>query len=195
MIHFVHTRPTNMLKIFGPGSGQLQTFQAGSDAWGNYGSSEDGQPPQPPWGHSCRIPPGHYVLQNAVTFVTPIPKEGAGQIEILDIDDATLATLTNAGKAEKSTQNGTPSAIIGEINLPLGQFARFGHRDGLMIHAGGTNLGAHFDDPNQRLLRTYGCVRVHNANLPRLIAFVQQNAGDQTIVYSACGDPAPLPGY
>jgi len=195
VIHFVHNRPTNQLKVSGPGNGQLQTFDAGSDAWGNYGVSEDSQPAQPPWGHSCRIPPGHYVLADPLTFTTPISGEGSGQISILDMTDATLATLIAAGLATSSNTGGVAGAVIGQIDLPLRQLYAYGNRQGLLIHGGGSNLGSHFNDANQRLLRTYGCVRVHNASLVTLLTFVKQNLGNETIVYTAYGDPAPLPGY
>lgn len=194
MIHFIHNRPTNTLKVFGPGAGQPQTFEAGSDAWGNYGRSEDSLPPQPPWGHSCRIPPGHYVLDNPQVFSTPISGEGAGQISILDISPQVIANLVDASLATKTNTGGTAGAVIGGIDLPLNQLMAWGNRQGLLIHGGGTNLGSHFNDANQRLLRTYGCVRVHNADLTTLIGFVKQNLANETIVYTAYGDPAPLPG-
>jgi hypothetical protein len=195
VIHFVHNRPTNILKVFGPASGQAQTFEAGSDAWGNYGVSQDKLPPVPPWGHSCRIPPGHYVLGNPEIYPVPLSGEGAGQISILDIGGVTLATLVGANLATKTNTGGTPGAIIGQIDLPLGQLMAWGNREALLIHGGGTNLKSHFNDPNQRLLRTYGCVRVHNKDLITLIGFVKQNLAGQTIVYSAYGVPAPLPGF
>ncbi len=194
MIHFIHNRPTNALKIFGPSS-QMQTFDAGSDAWGNYGASEDQQLPQPPWGHSCRIPPGHYLLANPQVFAAPISGEGAGQISILDIDAATLANLIGASLAIQTNTRGTPGAVIGGIDLPLNQLMDWGNRQGLLIHGGGANLATHFNDPNQRLLRTYGCVRVHNADLLTLIGLVEQNRANETIIYTAYGDPAPLPGH
>jgi hypothetical protein len=191
MIHFVHDRPLNALKIFDTSPGSASTsYEAGSDAWGNYGASDDDQPAQPPWGHSCRIPPGHYVLQNATTFATPISSEGSGQIEIVDIPLDTMAQLTTSGLA---VLIGT-AATIGPITLPLNQLAQYS-RTSLLIHGGGSNLGSHFNDPNQRLLRTFGCVRVHNKDLPALIALVQARGKAEIIVYSAYSTPAPLPGY
>ena len=192
MIHVVHDRPTNTLKIFDTSnpSGALVEYTAGSDAWGNYGASDGGATPVPPWGFCCRIPPGHYILRDAVAFPTPMSSEGPGQIGIVDIDDATIYDLATSGFAQIIGQ----SANIGHIQLPLRQLTQW-HRDGLLIHGGGTNLGSHFDDDYQRLLRTFGCVRAYNADLKELISLVEVRGANEHIIYSAYGDPAALPGF
>jgi hypothetical protein len=184
MIHFVFNRPSGHLKVFRDDGSVWDTIEAGGDAWGS-------TPSAAPYGFYYPVRPGHYVLQAPLANVPPIVAEGAWKIPVVDIDAATLRLLVDAGRA---TAAGTDYAI-GEIALPVGNLARDGRTE-ILIHGGGSNLPKHGLDPFapfQKLTKTHGCTRVHNADLARLVALVRQSIANNTFVYSIAGDPIKLP--
>jgi hypothetical protein len=183
--HIVFDRPTGEEKCFAPDGSVWRVLEAGGDAWGNI-PGNDGIPP---YGVNCWMPPGHYVLGTPQWFETPIPSEGFGQIQVLDIDADLLNTLVAAGKA--GLINGQVS--IAGIVAPVGQLLQY-DRDGIMHHSGGSNLGVpecYADD--QPLCKTEGCTREHNADWKELADWVrsQQDAGNH-VIYTAIGDPIIL---
>ncbi len=194
MIHVIFNRPGGTLKIFQDDGSLWATIDAGGDAWGNYGVSDDATPPSPPYGHACWLPQGHYVLGPPETLAPPIASEGPAQIPVLDISTATMEELLQAGKASASPTG----YVIGGIHLPAGQLARYGNRRGLLLHGGGSNLAKLKppQDPlanDQALCRTFGCTRLHNGDLNDLVAFLRPLLNGNTVIFSAVGDPKPLP--
>ena len=181
MIHIVFNRPAGKLKVFGPGAA-LPDFDAGGDAVTD-GITADG-----PYGHLWPTPPGHYVLKAPEALTPRLVAEGAWQIPVDDISDATVTLLVAAGDAERSATG----AVIGGIDLPLGQLARFG-RSAILIHGGGSALGnpACFAG-SQPLCKTEGCTRMHNADLAALVAYLQPRVAGNTVVYSIFGSPLVL---
>jgi len=184
VIHLVFNRPMEKLKIFDEGGALADVFEASGDAWGDGVSG--------PYGFEFPIPPGHYLLTCVQSISPPLTSEGAGQIPVVDIDQQTLDKLTDAGKA-----SGPPDAVtIGGFTLATGALST-NKRDGVMIHGGGSNL-LKLDPPQdplapmQELCKTYGCTRMHNANLATLMAFLAPRFANETVVFSAIGDPAPL---
>lgn len=155
----------------------------GTDAWGNHGAEGD-----PPWGHNCWMPVGHYLLELPQVFDTPIASEGYGQIPIADIDGNALAALVKGGFA---TMNGL-TANIGGIEAPLMQLQQY-DRSALMIHGGGSNAPDPLA-PDQPLLRTEGCSRLHNQDWQALAAWLTPLYDGNTVVYTALETPADLGG-
>lgn len=182
MIHLVFFRATNSLKVFG--AGDVIEFEASGDAWGNYHDGERAVQ----YGHDGSIAPGHYLLTRVEEF-PPIPSEGAAQIYVADLDDATLQHLLAAGKA---TITGDLVAI-GGIELSRGGLGRFG-RSEVMLHGGGSNLGEpECFAPHQPLCRTFGCTRLHNDDLATLCALLKAKMAENVVVFSCIGDPEELP--
>jgi hypothetical protein len=186
MIHLVFNRPTGKLKVFEPNGSLWDVIDAAGDAWG------DGVAGHAPYGHDYPIPPGHYALQSPQSIAPPLVSEGAWQIPVTDISTATLANLVNAHRASEA---GTQVLIAG-IALPIGELGQHG-RDGVMLHGGGSNL-ANLDPPQdplapfQQLCKTHGCTRLHNADLARLVAFLQPLMSGNTAVYTVVGEPLKL---
>lgn len=184
MIHLVFNRPSGHLKVFNEDGSVWDTIDAGGDAWGS-------TPAAAPYGHFYPIRPGHYMLQQPIANAPPIDAEGAWKIPVVDIDAATANTLIQAGKAALA---GT-QYDIGGITFPIGNLERDARTE-ILIHGGGSNLrprGMDPMDPFQKLCKTHGCTRLHNADLARLARFVQQAIGGNTMVYSVAGDPIVLP--
>jgi hypothetical protein len=133
------------------------------------------------------MPPGHYLLTGVQDNGPDCLSEGPFQIDVSDIDDASLRQLIDAGKATLQMDG---AYDIGGIVLPIGQLAKY-VRDAIMLHGGGTNDGPHALDDFQELLRTFGCGRVHNATIKQLAVVVRQAlAAGQHVVFSAVGTPA-----
>jgi hypothetical protein len=184
VIHLVFNRPSGHLKIFRDDGSPWDTIDAGGDAWGS-------TPQAAPYGFYYPIRPGHYVLQAPLRNAPPLEAEGAWKIPVVDIDAGVVTALVNAGRAAAAG----PEFAIGHITLPVGNLARDGRTE-VLIHGGGSNLRKHGLDPFgafQKLTKTHGCTRVHNADLARLAAFVQGALDGNTIVYSVVGDPITLP--
>jgi hypothetical protein len=51
---------------------------------------------------------------------------------------------------------------------PQGAQINTGDSRGRWIHGGGSSLGVHAYDPNQRLTPTFGCTRAQNSDVQRL---------------------------
>lgn len=180
MIHIVFNRPTGAFKVFEDALLRFQ-FQASGDAWGDGVSG--------PYGHDYPIAPGHYALTRVERLNPALASEGPGQIYVADLNDAAIAALINFGKAQACNDK----LSVGAIVLPTGQLAHF-NRSEVMLHGGGTNLGvpACFAD-YQELCKTFGCTRLHNADLRKLMDYLEPilSSGSQHVVYSVIGDPAP----
>jgi len=163
-----------------PGGQLLRQFEASGAAWGD-GSSG-------PYGHDYPIPAGHYTLASFEHIDPPIASEGALQIDVADLSSDTWVRLYEAGLA-----HGTQSeATIGGVSLPLDGLANNG-RSAIMIHGGGSNLGAQALDPDQQLCATEGCTRMHNQDLEPLLELLDGAGGTfpETVIFSVVGDPAP----
>lgn len=191
MDHIVFNRPGKSANYYAA-DGSVFHFEASGDTWGRYGASDDGNPPQPPYGHCCPLAPGHYEIGAVNDNGADYPPEGHYQINVLDLSDDTKEALIKAGKCTADVANGTLN--IGGVVLARGGIAAH-RREGIMIHGGGSNLGSHALDPMQTLLRTWGCTRVHNADLEKLVELVNKaHAAGSHIIFSCIGDPAPVDG-
>lgn len=184
MIHVVFNRPMEKLKVFDQNGSLVDVFEASGDAWGDGVSG--------PYGFEYPMPPGHYLLTSVQRISPALASEGAGQIPVVDLDQGSLNELVAAGKA-----NGSASALtVGGITLATGGLQAC-KRDGIMIHGGGSNLAKLRPPqdplaPMQGLCKTYGCTRMHNANLATLMTFLAPLFVDDLVVFSAIGDPVPL---
>jgi len=178
LIHLIFNRPTGRMKIYDADGHLWDMIDAGGDAWG--------AAPENQWGHDAPMPPGHYKLGAPQSIAPPSNAEGDTQIPVLDLDQVTLSALVTAGRASESGLEVT----IGGITAPIGGMTQFS-RDGIMIHGGGSN------DPQplesfQPLCKTEGCTRVHNADLDRLTAFVNERMNGNIVIYTAIGSPLTL---
>jgi hypothetical protein len=185
MIHLIFGRPAAWLKVYTALGALYATYDAGGDAWGNYGVSDNGGP-LPPYGYDCWCPPGHFKLDVPQFFDLPVASEGYGQIPVLDIDADTLAKLSASGHAVVNGLN----VDIGGTALLVGQLARY-RRSAIMIHGGGSNDPYPLAD-DQPLCRTYGCTRMHNADWKALAAWLQPQYDGNTVIFSIIGDPVAL---
>jgi hypothetical protein len=189
MIHLVFDRPEQRLKLFTHGIAPAHHVIAASGAaWGNI----PGNGGSPPYGHDCCIAPGHYKLTRVERFDPPVPSEGAGQVYVEDLAGADYFAMAKAGKVK----GGAGGWAIGGITLAVGELAKYGRAE-VMIHGGGSNLGVPACyAPRQPLLRTFGCTRVHNADLTMLMDYLEPilASGNQLVIFSCVGDPASVSG-
>ncbi len=168
--HIVFNRPNKSAAYYSH-DGSTMNFDASGDAWGNYGGTDDGAPPAPPYGHACWLEPGHYELVSFQSNGPDCASEGAYQIDVADLSDDTKAALEASGHLTADAATGMID--IGGAVARRGGIASAG-RVGIMIHGGGGNLGLPAAlAPNQQLLRTFGCTRVHNADLATLVTRFQ----------------------
>ncbi|MEA2721241.1 MAG: hypothetical protein QOJ39_3105 [Candidatus Eremiobacteraeota bacterium] len=181
MIHAVFERRLGRLAVFGP-DGRLWH---GIDAAGDAG--RDGA--RPPYGPRFPIPPGHYRLVGQTAFDPATPDDGPGLIYVDDVDTATLQQLLNAGRARMRGAD----VEIASLTAAVGALARYG-RSAVAIRGGGTSLEPPEDPlaPYQRLTRGDGGVRVHNADLARVMQILAPAYGTETIVFTVLGDPPRL---
>lgn len=184
MIHAVFERRSERLSVFGPDGRLWHTVAATGDAAGGGMRA--------PYGPGFPIAPGHYRLIGQTAHDPPTPDDGPGLIYVDDLDTAALQTLINAGRA---TQRGA-SAEIARLTVPVGGLAQW-NRSAIAIRGGGASLArsAPAEDPlapYQRLTRGDGGVRVHNADLARLMQILDPIYAANTIVLTALGDPARL---
>jgi hypothetical protein len=188
MIHGVFTRSLEQEKFFGPGDASPHfTFEASGDAWGDGVNG--------PWGHDYPIPPGHYKLTTIEEFA-PIDSEGSMQIYVEDLVADDIDDLIAAGKAKwtgETADRGRRILDVGGIELPVSGLAVY-ERAAIMYHGGGSNLRKIGEDPqapNQRLCKTEGCPRHHNADMASLAKWLRENPNNLVIV-SHIGEPKPL---
>ena len=188
--HIVFNRP-NMSAEYFSHDGTTMSFDASGDAWGNFGGTDDGTPPAPPYGHACWMQPGHYELGDADDNGADCASEGEFQIHVNDLSDGVKLALEQSGHLTADPATGMID--IGGATGVRGGLARFG-RLGVMIHGGGGNLGLPAAlAPRQPLLRTFGCTRVHNDDLAALVQRVRASrAAGVPIVFSCLGDPADV---
>jgi len=67
-----------------------------------------------------------------------------------------------------STVVGQIKGLKGPAYGPYGAQINTGDSRGRWIHGGGSSLGIHAYDPDQRLTPTFGCTRAHNADVERM---------------------------
>ena len=181
MIHVVFERRLGRLAVFGPDGRLWHALEAAGDA------GRDG--PRAPYGPGFPIAPGHYRLIDQTAYDPPTPEDGPGLIFIDDVDTATLQQLVNAGRARMRGAD----AEIASLTAGVGGLARYG-RSAIAIRGGGAALVPPEDPlaPYQRLTRGDGGVRVHNADLARLMQILAPVYGKETIVLTVLGDPPRL---
>jgi hypothetical protein len=183
LIHLVGRRSGNKLEVYDRGHALAFVYAIGTDAWGNHDGQGD-----PPWGHDCWMPVGHYVLGPVEFFDAPIVAEGFGQIPINDFSANDISQLANAGRA---TFTGM-SANIGGIDAPFGQLTEY-NRSAMFVHGGGTNSPDPLAD-NQGLYRTLGCTRMLNADWKAFATWLDPQSSANIVVYTALETPADLGG-
>jgi hypothetical protein len=184
MIHVVFDRRSERLSVFGPEGRLWHTVAATGEAGGS------GM--RPPYGPGFPIAPGHYRLNGQVEYDPPTADDGPGLIYVADLDVAALQNLVNAGRA---TIRGA-SVEIARLTVPVGGLAQW-NRSAIAIRGGGASLARSTpaEDPlapYQRLTRGDGGMRVHNADLARLMQILNPVYAANTIVLTVLGDPARL---
>ena len=184
MIHAVFERPSERLSVFGPDGRLWHAVNASGDAGGGGMRA--------PYGPGFPIAPGHYRLIGQTAHDPPTADDGPGLIYVDDLDTAALQTLVNAGRA---TMRGA-SAEIARLTGVVGGLAQW-NRSAIAIRGGGALLARVTPPedplaPYQRLTRGDGGVRLHNADLARLMQILDPIYPSNTIVLTVLGDPARL---
>jgi hypothetical protein len=186
VIHVVFERRAERLAVFGP-DGHL---------W--HAVAALGEAPRtgvrPPYGPGFPIPPGHYRIIACVERDPPAREDGFGRIEIADLDTTALQQLIHAGRARLRDGD----LEVARLTAAVGGLARFG-RSGIAIRGGGapSSSAPVRDDPlapYQRLTPAEDGVRVHNADLARLIQILAPRLGAETVVLTVLGEPRHLSG-
>jgi hypothetical protein len=182
VIHAVFERQGGRLAVYGP-DGRLWHAVAASGDAPRHGS-------RPPYGPGFPIAQGHYRLIDQTEYDPATPDDGPGLIYVDDLDTATLQQLLNAGRARMRGAGAEIARLVGAI----GGLAQH-NRSAIAIRGGGASL-ARLSPPEdplaayQRLTRGDGGVRVHNADLARLMQILGPLYGTDTIVFTVLGDPA-----
>jgi hypothetical protein len=181
VIHVVFERRLGRLAVFGSDGRLWHAVDASGDATRN-GT-------RPPYGPGFPIPPGHYRLVEQVEHDPATPDDGPGVISVDDLDTPALHQLLNAGRAR---MRGADVDIARLVERP-GMLALYG-RSAVAIRGGGASLVPPEDPlaPYQRLTPADGGVRVHNADLARLMQILGPAYGAETIVLTVLGDPPRL---
>jgi hypothetical protein len=184
MIHAVFERRSERLAIFGPDGRLWHAMDATGDAGGGGMRA--------PYGPGFPIAPGHYRLVGQTDHDPPTPDDGPGLIYADDLDTAALQTLVNAGRA---TMRGA-TVEIARLAGAVGGLAQWS-RSAIAIRGGGASLARLTPPedplaPYQRLTRGDGGVRLHNADLARLMQILAPVYPSNTIVLTALGDPVRL---
>jgi hypothetical protein len=181
VIHVVFERRLGRLAVFGPDGRLWHAVEAAGDA------GRDG--PRPPYGPGFPIPQGHYRLIEQTEYDPATPADGPGLIYVDDVDTATLQRLINAGRARMRGAD----AEIARLVVGVGELARHG-RSAVAIRGGGASLVPPEDPlaPYQRLTRGDGGVRLHNADLARVMQILAPLYATETIVFTVLGDPPRL---
>ena len=170
MIHVVFERRAERMAVFGPEGRLWHTLAATGDTL---------------------IPAGHYRLLGHSEHEAPTPDDGPGMIYVGDLDEAALRTLVDAGRARMRAGNVEIVRLLGAV----GGLARY-RRSGVAIRGGGPSLARLIPPedplaPYQRLTRGDGGVRVHNADLARLMLILGPVFATDTVVLTVLGEPAP----
>ena len=184
MIHVVFERRSERLAIFGPDGRLWHTVPATGDA--------SGGGMRAPYGPGFPIAPGHYRLIGQTAYDPPTADDGPGLIYVDDLDTAALQNLINAGRATMRGAN----AEIARMTAAIGGLARW-NRSAIAIRGGGASLARLTPPedalaPYQRLSRSDGGARLHNADLARLMQILDPIYAASTIVLTALGDPVRL---
>lgn len=183
MIHVVVERRLGRLAVYGP-DGRL--WHAG-DAEGD--ARRDG--PRSPYGPGSPIPPGHYQLTGQVEHDPATPDDGPGLIYVDDLDTTALQQLVHAGRV-RARDGGFE---IARLPGPAGGLARYG-RTAIRIRGGVAAAGRSSDDdavaPYQPLTPSDGGIRVHNADLARLMMILGPQFGAITVVLTVLAEPVPM---
>jgi hypothetical protein len=184
VIHVVFERRAERLAVYGP-DGHLwhvvaATGQARRDGRGG------------PHGPGSPIAPGHYRLIRCTELEPGTPEDGAGRIEIADLDTTAVQNLLHAGRARRRGAEVEVARLAGAV----GGLALHG-RSGVAIRGGGAALAAQPNPedplaPYQRLTPADGGVRVHNADLARLIQILASHVGAETVLFTVLGEPRHL---
>jgi hypothetical protein len=184
MIHVVFERRSERLSIFGPDGRLWHAVAATGDAVGGGMRA--------PYGPGFPIAPGHYRLIGQTAHDPPTADDGPGLIYVDDLDTAALQILVNAGRA---TMRGA-TVEIARMAGAVGGLAQW-NRSAIALRGGGASLARLTPPedplaPYQRLTRGDGGVRLHNADLARLMQILDPIYSANTIVLTALGDPARL---
>jgi hypothetical protein len=183
VIHVVFERRLGRLAAYGPDGRLWLLAEANGEARGVGGRS--------PHGPGYPVAPGHYRLLGQVEHEPATAEDGPGAIDVGDLDLATLSRIVDAGRARPRGR----AYEIASLVAPAGELARFG-RSAIVIHGGGPSL-AHLVPPEdplapyQRLTRGDGGVRMHNADLARLMMILRPAfAEPATVVFTVIGEPS-----
>src|SRR5947209_426911 len=184
MIHAVFERRSERLAIFGPDGRLWHAVPATGDAAGGGTRA--------PYGPGFPIAPGHYRLIGQSAHDPPTPDDGPGLVYVDDLDTAALQVLVNAGRA---TLRGA-TVEIARMPGAVGGLAQW-NRSAIAIRGGGASLPRAMPPedplaPYQRLTRGDGGVRLHNADLARLMQIFDPIYAANTIVLTVLGDPRRL---
>jgi hypothetical protein len=182
VIHVVAERRFGRLAVYGPDGHLWHLADASGEARGTGA--------RPPYGPGYPIAPGHYRLLGQVEHDPATAEDGPGAIDVGDLDSATLVRLTDAGRARVRGDQIEIASLAGRS----GGLAQYG-RTGVVIRGGGSGAAnvASAEDPlapYQRLTRSDGGIRLHNADLARLLIILKPAFAEATtIVFSVLGDP------
>ena len=179
VIHVVFDGRSERLTVFGPDGHLWHRIAAGGEARGaaRLGTATGMVPAH-----------GHYQLVGQVAHEPATADDGPGTIDVGDLDDSTLQRLVDAGRARRL---GGGAVEIARLAGPVGRLALEG-RSAVAIRGGGRSL-SHLTPPEdplapyQRLTRTEG-VRVHNADLARLMMILAPAFATTTIVFTVLGE-------
>jgi hypothetical protein len=179
VIHVVFDRRFQRLAVFGPDGHLWHKIAAGGDA---HGAARFGP------AAGAALPEGHYLLVGQVVHDPATVDDGPGAIDVGNLDDGTLQRLVDAGRARRLRGETV------EIARLAGRVGRLVHegRGGFAIRGGGRALARLTPPedplaPYQRLTRTDG-VRVHNADLARLMMILAPAFATTTIVLTVLGE-------
>jgi hypothetical protein len=168
VIHVVFERRSGQLAVFGPDGKLWHALPAAG-----------------------RIPPGHYRLTGRAEHDPSTPDEGPGAIYVQDLDQTVVQRLLDAGRAKRRDGG------IEIARLPGAAGGLMPYRGASAIHGGGAALARTVapEDPLapfQRLTPLETGVRVHNADLARLLMILGPELDrNETIVLTVLGETAP----
>lgn len=182
MKHVVFDHASKRLRIIDCGKVRLDIPALG-DALGNYAQDAPSTFVHG-YGPGCRLAPGHYRIAR---IVENPPRSTLGIYSIL-IADISLKETQHLIEAEKAY--GSPERlVITKIALPTLRLTTYG-REGSAIYGGSENP-YHSRYRYQELTRTDGGIRVHNADLEKVVDNLAPTLRSQLfIAFSVVADPA-----